>query len=132
MGTVTIPSKCLNKIPRSSLFVFINRILNANKYNQFWYYKIHNFVSLYTYRFMRILKYIFLLLLLALVGITVYVATQKGDFEVTKSSIIKTPRSTVFDYVNDYKNWETFGSWMSKDSDLHFNYGAKTIGAGAK
>lgn len=81
---------------------------------------------------MRILKYIFLLILLALVGITVYVATQKGDFEVTKSSLIKTPRTTVFDYVNDYKNWETFGSWMQKDSDLKFNYGAKTIGAGAK
>lgn len=81
---------------------------------------------------MRILKYIFLLILLALVGITVYVATQKGDFEVTKSRIIKTPRSTVFDYVNDYKNWETFGSWMQKDSNIKFNYDAKTIGTGAK
>lgn len=81
---------------------------------------------------MRILKYIFLLLLLALVGITVYVATQKGDFEVTRSSIIKTQRSTVFDYVNDYKNWETFGSWMQKDSDIKFNYDAKTIGAGGR
>ena len=59
---------------------------------------------------MRILKYIFLLILLALVGITVYVATQKGDFEVSKSSFLKTQRSTVFDYVNDYKNWETLKS----------------------
>ena len=81
---------------------------------------------------MRILKYIFLLILLAFVGITVYVATQKGDFEVTKSSVIKTSKSTVFDYVNDYKNWETFGAWMQKDSGLKFNYGEKTIGAGAK
>ena len=89
-------------------------------------------MTLYKLSFMRILKYIFLLILLALVGITVYVATQKGDFEVTKSSIIKTPRSTVFNYVNDYKNWETFGSWMQKDSDIKFNYDAKTIGAGAK
>ncbi len=81
---------------------------------------------------MRILKYIFLLVLLTSVGITVYVATQKGDFEISRSSIIKTPRSTVFDYVNDYKNWETFGSWMQKDSSLKFSYGEKTIGAGAK
>jgi effector-binding domain-containing protein len=80
---------------------------------------------------MRILKYIFLLILLAFVGITVYVATQKGDFEVTKSKIIKTPRTTVFDYVNDFKNWETFGSWMQKDNSIQFNYGAKTIGYGA-
>jgi effector-binding domain-containing protein len=81
---------------------------------------------------MRILKYIFLLILLALIGTTVYVTTQKGDFEVTKSGIIKTPRSTVFDYVNDYKNWETFGSWMSKDNELKFDYTSKTIGAGGK
>lgn len=80
---------------------------------------------------MRILKYIFLLILLALVGITVYVATQKGEFEISKSSIIKTPRSTVFDYVNDYKNWESFGSWMQNNSDLKLIYDAKTIGAGA-
>jgi effector-binding domain-containing protein len=81
---------------------------------------------------MRILKYILLLILLALVGITVYVATQKGDFEVSKSSVIKTPRTTVFDYINDFKNWETFGSWIKKDSELKFNYNSKTIGAGAK
>ena len=81
---------------------------------------------------MRILKYLFLLILLALVGITVFVATQKGNFEITKSSLIKTSRSTVFDYVNDYKNWETFGSWMEKGSDLKFYYAAKTIGKGAK
>ncbi|MDN3677040.1 GyrI-like domain-containing protein [Flavobacterium paronense] len=81
---------------------------------------------------MRILKYIFLLILLALVGITVYVATQKGVFQVSKSSIIKAQRSTVFDYVNDYKNWETFGSWMQKDANIKFNYDAKTIGNGAK
>ncbi|WP_264521125.1 SRPBCC family protein [Flavobacterium sp. N1994] len=81
---------------------------------------------------MRILKYIFLLLLLALIGITVYVTTQKGDFEVSKSSVIKTQRSTVFDYVNDYKNWETFGSWMQKNSAIKFNYASKTMGKGAK
>ena len=81
--------------------------------------------------YMRILKYIFLLILLSLVGITVYVATQKGDFEVTRSNIIKTPRSTVFDYVNDYKNWESFGSWMTKNSDIKFNYEKNSIGLGA-
>jgi effector-binding domain-containing protein len=80
---------------------------------------------------MRILKYIFLLLLLAFIGITVYVATQKGDFEVTKSSIIKARRSSVFDYVNDYKNWESFGAYMTKDNSTIFAYPAKTIGAGA-
>ena len=81
---------------------------------------------------MRILKYIFLLLLLAMIGITVYVATQNGNFEVTRSTVVKAQRSTVFDFVNDYKNWETFGSWIKKDSGVKFSYPDKTIGYGAK
>jgi len=79
---------------------------------------------------MRILKYLFLLVLLAFIGITVYVATQKGAFEVTESSIVKARRNSVFDYVNDYKNWESFGSYMSKDHAITFIYPAKTLGAG--
>ncbi len=81
---------------------------------------------------MRILKYLFLLLLLSLLGMAVYVATQKGDFEAQKSGIIKAQRSTVFDYINDYRNWETFGSWMQKGTDLKFDYGSKSVGAGGK
>jgi hypothetical protein len=80
---------------------------------------------------MRILKYIFLLILLAFIGVTVYVATQKGDFEVSKSMVIHSPKGIVFDYVNDYKNWETFGSWMTKNHGIAFDYPAKTMGAGA-
>jgi hypothetical protein len=81
---------------------------------------------------MRILKYLFLLLLLALLGMTVYVATQKGDFEVVNSRIIKAQRSTIFDYINDYRNWETFGAWMKKGDAIKFDYGAKSVGAGGK
>jgi effector-binding domain-containing protein len=63
---------------------------------------------------------------------TVYVATQKGDFEVVTSRIVKAQRSTVFDYINDYRNWETFGSWMKKGAEIKFDYGAKSVGAGGK
>jgi hypothetical protein len=79
---------------------------------------------------MRILKYIFILIILAFIGITVYVATQKGDFEISKTSLLKTQRSTIFDYVNDYKNWETFGSWMTKPNMVAFTYPSKTMGIG--
>ncbi len=79
---------------------------------------------------MRILKYIFLLLLLAFIGITVFVATQKGDFEVSKSRIIKTQRTTTFNYVNDFRNWETFCTWLD-DKEIVYNYTEKTMGVGA-
>lgn len=79
---------------------------------------------------MRILKYLFLLLLLALFATTVYIATLKGDFEVERSIIIKSPRTTVFNYVNDFRNWETFGSWKKEDPNMIFNYPKNTVGKG--
>ena len=81
---------------------------------------------------MRILKYIFLLIFLFFIGITVFVATQDGRFEITESNVIKSQKNTVFDYINDYKNWETFGSWMTKGNDIVFTYPAKTSGSGAQ
>lgn len=79
---------------------------------------------------MRILKYIFLLLLLALFATTVFVATQKGNFDVVRSAIIKSPKSIIFNYVNDYRNWETFGSWKKEDPKMTFYYPKNTVGKG--
>jgi effector-binding domain-containing protein len=79
---------------------------------------------------MRILKYLFLLFLLAVFASTVYVATLKGDFEVERSIIINSPRTTLFNYINDFRNWETFGSWKKEDPTMIFNYPKNTVGAG--
>lgn len=80
---------------------------------------------------MKILKYLFLLLLLALFATTIFIATQKGNFDVTRSAIIKSPKSTVFNYVNDYRNWETFGSWKKEDPSMTFYYPKNTVGKNA-
>ncbi len=79
---------------------------------------------------MRILKYLFLLLLLALFATTIYIATLKGDFNVERSIVIKSPRTTLFNYVNDFRNWETFGSWKKEDPTMTFNYPKSTVGIG--
>ncbi len=80
---------------------------------------------------MKIIKYIFLLLLLAFIAISVFVATQKGDFIITKSSIINVPRAMIFNYMNDYRNWENWSAWKEDDPDMTFFYPEKTIGNGA-
>jgi len=79
---------------------------------------------------MRILKYLFLLLLLALFAATVYVATLKGDFDVKTTAFIKSPKATLFNYVNDYRNWETFVSWKKEDPKAQFYYPKNTVGNG--
>ncbi len=79
---------------------------------------------------MRILKYIFLLLLLALFATAVFIATQKGNYDVSRSAIIKSPKATVYSYVNDLRNWETFGSWKKDEPSMQFYYPGNTIGNG--
>ncbi len=80
---------------------------------------------------MRILKYLFLLLLLFFIGLTVFVTTQKGDYDITQSKVIKTQRATVYNYVNDYHNWETFASWLKDDKKLQLKYSGQSAGKGA-
>lgn len=80
---------------------------------------------------MRIIKYLFLLIVLALVALTVFVATQKGDFLIVKSRVIKSPRASVFSYVNDYKNWENWNVLKEQDPETVFSYNEITAGQGA-
>ncbi|TRX00253.1 SRPBCC family protein [Flavobacterium gawalongense] len=80
---------------------------------------------------MRILKYLFLLLLLSLVALSIFIATQKGDFTVERSKVINSPKSAVFNFVNDFKNWEDFGSWAVEDPEIKITYPQNTIGKGA-
>jgi hypothetical protein len=60
---------------------------------------------------MRILKYIFSLLLLSVVAISILLL--QSDFTV-ENKTIKSPRSSVYNYVNDYRNWADFGSWTTE------------------
>lgn len=80
---------------------------------------------------MRIIKYLFLLLLLSFVALTIYIATQKGNFTVKSSKVINSPKATVFGYVNDYKNWQKFSSWIASDKDIKLSYSPTTAGKGS-
>jgi uncharacterized protein YndB with AHSA1/START domain len=80
---------------------------------------------------MRILKYLFLLFLLSLFAMTVFVATQKGDFKIERSKIINTPRALVFNYVNDTKNWVAWNSWAVEDTDIKVINSLNSIGKGS-
>jgi hypothetical protein len=80
---------------------------------------------------MKILKYLFLLALLSLVALTVFVATQKGIFSVERSKVINSPRATVYNYVNDFRNYEDFESWALEDPSIQMTYPNKTSGNGA-
>lgn len=80
---------------------------------------------------MKILKYLFLLSLLSLVALSVFVATQKGIFTVERSKVVNSPRAAVYNYVNDFRNFEDFESWAVEDPTIKMSFPGKTTGNGA-
>ena len=80
---------------------------------------------------MRIIKYLFFLLLLSLVALSIFIATQKGEFKVERSKIINSQRSSVFSFANDLKNWKDWNSLAVEDSLMNITYSNKTIGIGS-
>jgi hypothetical protein len=81
--------------------------------------------------YMKILKYLFFLILIILIGGAIYFGTKDGSFDVAESKIIKAPAEVIYDNVKDYKNWKTWGPWLELDPNVKVNYAEKTEGEGA-
>lgn len=80
---------------------------------------------------MKIVKYLFLLILLVSIAATVFIATQEGKYDIKKERIIKVPRQVLFNYINDYRNWEYVGILTNNDTTAVFSYSKNTSGKGA-
>ncbi|WP_294822567.1 GyrI-like domain-containing protein [uncultured Flavobacterium sp.] len=78
---------------------------------------------------MKIVKYVFLLLLLSLIAVTVFIATQDGKYDITKQSVIKVPKAVLYNYISDYRNWENVG--IISDSTAAYSYSETSYGKGA-
>ena len=79
---------------------------------------------------MKIVKYIFLLLLLAAIAGTVFIATQEGKYDITKEQLIKVPRNVLYNYVNDYENWQN-APIFAQDTTAVFTLSDNTSNTGA-
>jgi len=80
---------------------------------------------------MKIVKYIFLLLLLASIAVTVFIATQEGKYNIKRDKVINVARPVLYNYVNDYKNWENLGLLANADTTATYTYSANAVGKGA-
>ncbi len=65
---------------------------------------------------MKILKYLLFLLLIAFIGMAIYVAVQPNDFEITETKTIKAPKAVVFEIVSDStdSDWSSF--WKKSET----------------
>ena len=80
---------------------------------------------------MKTLKYIFLLILILVIGGAIYLATLDGKYDVKRSKVIKAPIELVYNKVNDFKTWPSWSPWLWKDPATELTYGEKTAGTGA-
>lgn len=80
---------------------------------------------------MKIIKYLFFLLLLVVIGGGIYIATIDGKFQIEESKIIDAPNELLFNTINEYKTWEQWGPWMDVSDDLIMEYANQTSGKGA-
>ena len=79
---------------------------------------------------MKIIKYLLLLMLLISIALVVFVATQKSEFEISNTKLIHSPKSVVYNYISEFKNWENWNAWTISDSETTFSYPERTIGTG--
>ena len=80
---------------------------------------------------MKILKYLFFLLLIFIIGASIYIATKDGEFQVEQQQVLAAPQEVVFNQVNDYTTWNDWEPWSRETDDMIINYGDKTKGEGA-
>ncbi|MGB5417447.1 SRPBCC family protein [Algibacter sp.] len=79
---------------------------------------------------MKALKYILFLLLIAIIGLAIYIAVQPNEFEVSRTRTIKAPAPVVYNNVIDFKNWEAWSSWAEADPDMKITLPEQTNGVG--
>ncbi|MDO5969921.1 GyrI-like domain-containing protein [Flavivirga aquimarina] len=79
---------------------------------------------------MKAFKYILFLLLIAIIGTSIYIAVQPNSFEVTRTRTIKAPAAVIYDNVIDFKNWEAWSSWAEADPDMIITLSEQSKGAG--
>ena len=66
-----------------------------------------------------------------LVALVAYVATQPGEFSVSRSATFAAPAPAVFAQVNELKKWEAWSPWAKKDPQAKQSYAGPAAGAGA-
>jgi effector-binding domain-containing protein/ribosome-associated toxin RatA of RatAB toxin-antitoxin module len=80
---------------------------------------------------MKTFKYIFFLLLIVIIGTSIYIAVQPNEFAFSRSRTIKAPVSVLFNKVNDYKSWPNFSPWIEREPNATLTYEDKTSGVDA-
>ena len=79
---------------------------------------------------MKALKYILFVLLIVIIGFSIYIAVQPNYYEVERTRTIKAPNLVLFNHVSDFKNWEAWSPWVEANPETVITLSDKTEGIG--
>jgi hypothetical protein len=79
----------------------------------------------------KILKWAGLAVGVFVVGVLALAFTKPDEFRVQRSIAINAPQQTVFELVNDYRNWSAWSPWETKDPTMKRSYSGPASGKGA-
>lgn len=80
------------------------------------------------------MKYLKWPLIILVVLVLIYAglcALGPKNFETVRTTTMNAPKALVYNIVNDYKTWDSWSDWKSRDSSMVSTLGAKTVGVGA-
>lgn len=77
--------------------------------------------------FIKILK--FLVLILIIFAATV--ATQPSDFKISRSTLINAPASSIYNQINNLKNWNAWSPWAKIDPEATATFSGTEAGVGS-
>lgn len=64
---------------------------------------------------MKFFKYFIFLILILIIGFSIYIAVQPNNFEITKSKTINAPAKVIFETLKDSTKWGEWSEWHSKN-----------------
>jgi uncharacterized protein YndB with AHSA1/START domain len=77
------------------------------------------------------MKKVFSFLLICLLGLVGYAASQPDSFQLERSITVKAPPEKVFALVNDFQQWGKWSPWDKKDPAMKRTMGPASQGVGA-
>jgi effector-binding domain-containing protein/carbon monoxide dehydrogenase subunit G len=76
---------------------------------------------------MKAVKYIFILLLILIIGSAVYFSIKDGKYDITRKQNIDAPTSLIFDQIKDFEQWSNWNPWLL-DEEVSTTMGEQTQG----
>ncbi len=67
---------------------------------------------------MKSIKYIFFLVLVIIIGASMYVATLESNYDIKQTRLMKVPAEVVFKNINDFNKWGNWSPWYELDSSI--------------